>query len=308
MYEKILKDEYGICPDHINETKGGFSAKAYKVQAGNRFYFLKVYDKSLPTMQPFIRRIDYYMPLLARLASETQIAENVVKPVLTKTGAFKYETDANAFLLFDFEEGETPGRKLTAEQTAELAGIIAQLHQTDKKYYQNLTGLSENLSLPFCENLPKYLHESEFRVLTENTELILDAVKETLYLKESERMKCGDRSVLCHGDAHNFNLIQGNKLILCDWEDLRAAPPEADLFIYLHMDNPHWDIFIETYKQTRSGFVLNEKLLRFYQLRRILEDIAIDIERLTLENPSEAEEKQALEWISLSVGSLKGLM
>lgn len=38
--------------------------------------------------------------------------------------------------------------------------------------------------------------------------------------------------VLCHTDAHGWNLIQSNKLVLVDWEGLRLAPPEADLNMF----------------------------------------------------------------------------
>ena len=59
-YNDIVKERFGINPKAVHEARGGFSAKAYRVDAGDRAYFLKVYDKSLPTMQPFIRRIDTY--------------------------------------------------------------------------------------------------------------------------------------------------------------------------------------------------------------------------------------------------------
>ena len=40
------------------------------------------------------------------------------------------------------------------------------------------------------------------------------------------------RYALCHTDIHGWNLMQEDRLILIDWEGLKLAPVEADLFSF----------------------------------------------------------------------------
>jgi thiamine kinase-like enzyme len=43
-------------------------------------------------------------------------------------------------------------------------------------------------------------------------------------------MKAGNHAMqLCHTDAHGWNLMQNQNLMLIDWEGLKLAPVEADL-------------------------------------------------------------------------------
>jgi len=62
----LLKLKYGIISDFVSPVAGGFSAKAAYLAAGadGVEYFVKIYDKSLPTTRFFIERIDNYMPVL----------------------------------------------------------------------------------------------------------------------------------------------------------------------------------------------------------------------------------------------------
>jgi len=62
----LLKTEYGITVKTISPAVGGFSTKAaYRVAGADGIdYFVKVYDKSLPTTRFLIERIDVYMPAL----------------------------------------------------------------------------------------------------------------------------------------------------------------------------------------------------------------------------------------------------
>lgn len=53
----LLKSEYNIVSDNIAPVAGGFSAKAYRVKdVDGTEYFVKAYDKSLPTTCFFVEK------------------------------------------------------------------------------------------------------------------------------------------------------------------------------------------------------------------------------------------------------------
>jgi aminoglycoside phosphotransferase (APT) family kinase protein len=79
------------------------------------------------------------------------------------------------------------------------------------------------------------------------------------------------KMVLCHTDAHGFNLIQGDNLFLVDWESIKVAPAEVDLVMFSKKD--YWDIFIKHYLNLRPDFELDSEILIFFILRRKIEDI-----------------------------------
>jgi len=155
----LLKSEYGIVSNSIFPVPGGFSTKAAYRVAGvdGSEYFLKVYDKSLPTTRPFVERIDVYMPVLDWLSASSTLHGRVLTPVPARGGAYKAETGGDVYVLFIYVRGETPGvQGMTRTQTVELAEILALLHDAGEAVPLEMPGLAENISLPFCEQLTDF--------------------------------------------------------------------------------------------------------------------------------------------------------
>ena len=65
---------------------------------------------------------------------------------------------------------------------------------------------------------------------------------------------------------------------------------------------------METYTTARQGYQINKELLYFYTLRRRVEDVAVDIQRLTEESPNEAESEELLNWIKIGVDKIQELL
>ena len=131
--------------------------------------------------------------------------------------------------------------------------------------------------------------------------MLHSAIKQALHLRDTIRLGYSPL-VLCHGDAHGNNVIQSRRLVLADWEDLRRAPAEADLFIYTM--HKHGDALLKAYAAARNGYQINHELLYFYILRRRIEDVWFDIQRLTEESPDETEKAQLLVWIRQSIDEI----
>jgi len=106
--------------------------------------------------------------------------------------------------------------------------------------------------------------------------------------------------VLCHNDIHGWNVItQGDRLVLLDWEGLRFAPREADLFMFKYERywGQRWDEFYDVYSKIQPHSEINETTMRFFQLRRRLNDVDEYINNIVLDNESDeviAEARQVL--------------
>ena len=310
----LLESTYGITPTSISTAKGGFSTKAAYSVAGTdgTQYFVKVYDKSLPTTRFFVDRIDMYMPVLDWLSASPALCERVLKPVSTLGGAYKAETDNDVCAVFLYVDGESPGVSgMTRKQTVELAETLALLHDIGGAIPFEAYGLDEDISLSFCERLIQYLsrpdtlNEKLFALVSPHAPTLVNACHEALRLHDTVRIGCSP-IVLCHGDAHGNNLIQGERLVLADWEDLRWAPAEADLFI--HAWHKHGDVLLEAYAAARNGYRINKELLYFYTSRRRIEDVWVDIQRLIEESPDETEVAEIYDLLPQGIADVQALL
>ncbi|MCL1794667.1 MAG: aminoglycoside phosphotransferase family protein [Oscillospiraceae bacterium] len=310
----LLKSKYKIISDSIFPAKGGFSAKAaYRVVSSDGIeYFVKVYDKFLPTTRFFVERIDLYMPVLDWLSTTPALHGRILTPISTFDGLYKAETDNDVYTVFLFVGGDAPGvHGMTKKQTAELAETLARLHDTGDDVPFEMPGLSEDISLSFCEQLVWYLSKADtkndklYNFVSPYADMLIKASREALSLRDTIRTGYSP-IVLCHGDAHGNNVIQGEQLVLADWEDLRWAPAEADLFI--HAWHKHSNTFLEAYAIARRGYFINKELLCFYTLRRRIEDVWVDMQRLIEESPDETERAKSLAWITEGIEEIQKLI
>ncbi|MCG8482520.1 MAG: hypothetical protein MJA31_04355, partial [Clostridia bacterium] len=65
---------------------------------------------------------------------------------------------------------------------------------------------------------------------------------------------------------------------LLDFDNLLLAPVEADLFAFYQQ--PRWEQLLSLYQKTHPHYKVNERLMEFYNLRRVLIDIWEEIELL----------------------------
>jgi thiamine kinase-like enzyme len=300
---EMLNRRYNIPDASLSETRAGWSALAYKVTSGDKNYFLKVYDKHRYTSQSWIKGIDDYMPVLLWLEKNTGLHGRIPSTVLTADGNYKCEDEDYIYLLFDFIEGVTLCTKtLDKTQIRELAGIIAELHNNGDKAPVPLKNLYETFDVSFCGNFLNDLRSDKtkrsadlYKVLSPYNEIIFNKIQELKELAENLRT-CKPQFVLCHTDIHGWNVMQAESLKLIDWEGLKQAPPEADLFSFSKdfFFDYAWDDFMSAYGKFRSDYRENPIAMRFYRLRRRLEDAAAFTEGLLYDNLNEKDREQSL--------------
>ncbi|XID94519.1 phosphotransferase family protein [Paenibacillaceae bacterium WGS1546] len=301
----LLFRHYGLNARQIVPSSGGWSALAYRVETDERIFFLKMYEKNRASTPKWTALIDHYVPLLLRLGQRSVLQGKLPVPVPTLDGRCKCENDEGIYLLYEHIDGDTIGsRPLTKRQVGQLAEIVAELHACDRATLaESGTALAqrftEDFSLPFLSALERSVLD-RLPLLEADIRGAIAPYVRPLRSHMEHALKLGlslkDRPLrygLCHTDLHNWNLMtSGDHLILIDWEGMKLAPAEADwMFV---ADRPYADEFLDLYRRRHPGFTIDTDALRFYRLRRKLEDIWEFAEQLLFDEQDAEERAETL--------------
>jgi thiamine kinase-like enzyme len=310
-FKFILKEQFGVDCTDINEAHGGLSAMNYKIDTEGKTFFLKVYDKKKTKSSLWTENINVYMPILVWLNDNTKLKGKIVRPIKTNHGDFRFDDTEHVLLLFDYIEGETVGKTLNHSQLLEAAEIMACLHSYGSDVPVVTDQIREDFSIPFCNSLEQFISASYSTspadvkaILQPCLSLLLSINNELKSLSEIVKQK-NAKMVLCHTDAHGYNLIQSEHLVLVDWEGIKLAPAEADLLMFYK--EAYWDIFITHYMKMCPDFILDDDILRFYILRRKIEDIWAFIEGILFDHLSVEHRKRDLTHLTNCCNKLNDL-
>ncbi len=294
----ILKEYYGIEATNIEQQIGGWSALAFLIRTESEKYFLKVYSKDRPSIAQWIYAIDRYVPLVKWLHNNTILKDNIINPIYTKFNSYKCEDDKYVYVLFEYVEGDTIGENsLNYYQINELAKIIGLLHGSTSTIPYELKEqfINENFDIEFCDRLTSFIADDLFAkedallfTVKPYIECLSDLINRISQLSDSLKHK-PTQFVVCHSDAHNWNIIQSNSLVLIDWECLKLALPEQDLVLFAA--EPYAMQFLFEYKKYVTYNVPNIDAFEFYYIKRKLEDIWEWIKQLRIEGLVLPEDK-----------------
>lgn len=281
----LLQSRYVLLCNDVTETVGGLSADAFRNIAGREKYFLKVYNKKNVQSVLWISNIDRYMPVLLQLLEVFGLRDRLARPIMTQNAHWRVEDEDNVYILFSYIDGDTVGDKLmTQQQVLELAELIARLHSVPLDKLHDLCLFTEDFSVSFCDALANSVASGDVGIESLEWRLMegcsTELCKRIHRLRKLSQILSGkhiDRH-LCHTDVHGWNLMASDHLVLVDWEGLRLATPEADLYMFLH--KPWWDCFWTYYRRFRPGTELNPELMESYLLKRKLEDIWVFLSRI----------------------------
>jgi len=276
----ILQTEYGITADNISSAVGGLSASAYKVDSAQGTFWLKAYDKRKTSTIAQLDKLNLCMAVASWLHDNTGLKGKINAPLLTNEGAIKVETQNHAYLVFDYIDGTTIcTTPLSINQQKELADIVGELHQYGADMPFDFTSIQENFDIPCTELLKMPRKPNSSFCVYQQHDMLMEAINKAFKLANLVKSKQLP-FVLCHADIHGWNLIQNDRLMLIDWESIKFAPAEADLYTFWgdwYWGNSnwgsYWDTFLPVYQKLRPEYVVCEDTLRFYQIRRHIEDI-----------------------------------
>lgn len=301
--KSVLKNQYDVNTTDILPQKGGWASLAYRVSNRNQSYFLKVYEKDRASTPKLTALIDHYMPVILWLWHKNHLKGKISVPFLTNSGQYKSEDEYGVYLLYDYIEGETVGKRdLSEVQARQLAKIITELHAYGEDVPVRTDTIREDFDVPFLQSLQQLLHTEKDRFPFNVWELInpfIPHLKNLMHTVEdlSQHLKkCDLPMALCHTDLHNWNLMQsGQQLMVIDWEGLKLAPVEADLMFIV--GKPYFNEFLSIYRETHRNFEIDSYALQFYQNRRRLEDIWEFIEQLLYDDQSDQERAVTMNYL-----------
>ena len=303
LFTNVLSKYFNLTVTYSSEQEGGWSARAFKISTTNGIYFLKVYDKQRTATAQWTSTIDVYMPIVIWLNNNTGLESKILCPILTIDGQYRCEDEHFIYLLFPYIDGYTLcDKQMSNTQVKEIAEILAELHRYGENIPVKTSAIIEDFSVPFCSELRNILSSMDKQtdnetvsILKEYETILIKNVEETEILAQ-KLSKENLKFVLCHTDVHGWNLMQYDKLILIDWEGMKLAPPEADLFAFI--GDLFWHKcskeFIAYYKKVNPDFIINTEVLTFYQIRRRIEDICAFASGLLYENIDDDERRQSL--------------
>ncbi|NLB91583.1 MAG: aminoglycoside phosphotransferase family protein [Clostridiales bacterium] len=277
----LLFTAYSLSPCSITQVQGGWAANAYLVISNQRHYFLKVFDKHRSTAQYWIQKIPYYISILHHLHKHTPFKKEIIMPICTKENSCWYENEDFLLMLYPYIQGEVLGdTHLSLPQQKELAAIIANLHLHGSQVPKDLLTDRETFDPSFGDSLKTLIknnyedHSLVQKATAPYTYILLESISK-LQSDAYVLRKNALPYVLCHTDLHGWNLIQSKKLLLLDWEGLKFAPAEADLFSFSEgfFFDYALDPVIKTYQQIHPQYQINQTALTYYQLRRRIEDV-----------------------------------
>lgn len=234
----------------------------------------------------------------------------VVAPLATKDGRTVVRLgDRYAVTLFPLVAGE-PGSFHdipTPAQRADMAAVLARLHRASvpgvprhDPALEARSALDAALSAlgtswdggPYAERTRELLtaHEGEVRAALAR----FDASANRLAAMPDADL------VVTHGETHRGNtLTDGGRLLLIDWDTVRLAPPERDLWMGLGDDT----VARERYER-ETGHVVSAELTAFYELRWALDDITLYVRDFREPHGASADLAQAWDGLEGSVGWL----
>ncbi|MCG8539493.1 MAG: aminoglycoside phosphotransferase family protein [Clostridia bacterium] len=286
MYEDVLRYVYNIDTYKVQQIQGGWSACAYKVQGNDKKeYFLKVYDKIRPSTQNMYTSLHISSRVLRWLNSYSSLTNDIVELINTLDNQCIYEDEKNIYILYKYIHGKTPrDEKISNTHFNILSNIIAKLHTYGSEIPFDLTVITEDFNIPFYDNLLNFVTK-EYSSCSKDLKEVLSEHLNTI-IHQLQRLMAIQKNIvkenidyrLCHTDIHKGNIIIDDSVHLLDFDNLLLAPVEADLFAFYQQ--PRWERLLSLYKKTHPHYKVNEQLMKFYNLRRVLIDIWEEIELL----------------------------
>jgi len=288
----------------ISALPGGWSARSYRLDVtGGSAFVLKVYDRS-PDGRQWLAASAERLPLLPRLRQAG--FPWLPAPIATPAGSFVEPFGDFDLLLSEYVPGDHPPADSAAwpeSLVRHLAERVAALHSLVGSEL-SATLPREDYRLVFRAPLLAALERlrsvgpADRPGVIGLRDLLLSREAELLrLLRRTEQLADGARGrgaalVLCHADLHQQNLIltTEGELYLLDWEGLRLAPAEQDLFFWA--DGVHGEALLGHYRRARSGACLNADTFAYYYHYRNLEDLEAWVSRIVnLDRGEEADRR-----------------
>ncbi|HAT8894499.1 TPA: aminoglycoside phosphotransferase family protein [Legionella pneumophila] len=282
----FLRQGYRIVSSKLHFVEVG-SFYGFIVETNtDKKYFLKVYPEyqSLVPIHPTIESLHQTGIALNRFKHEFGM-NNLSYMLADVAGHYCFMTNGLILTLFDYIEGIHPSYSPNQLLADKMAILLFQLHQIPIKEFS--TFAREDFNIEYALGLAAWVEHqvkiqetthalSMLSQLDENKENLLNGLTR-LQLGREQFNKQGLSFVITHGDPHHYNVLQTPlDLWLVDWDGIKIAPRERDLWHYLDAS------LMNAYCKMNPQFTINRELCEFYRLQRFFEDCRYYLEQVLL--------------------------
>lgn len=280
----------------ITQQVGGYVAEVFLVETATHIGWLKCYDRNRAITARVLADAHFYLSVTYWMQHHTPLSGRITAPYQTRDGQFLIDDGGRyVAILFDYVVGRTPrDHPLTPAQRTHLVHSVAMMHAMTDDVPLPAHTVIEDFGAPWTRPLAQML-EGEWDAFDADIRAVLMPHRDRLQAMLVRFVQAGyhlrrqpPALVLCHTDIHGYNVIvSGDQTHLLDFEGLKLAPAEHDFMFWV--DDAAWPEILATYQQIRPDVVPDPHLIRFYQERRLLEDVYDYLEQLMCEALTSAE-------------------
>ncbi len=277
----------------ITPQIGGYVADVFLIETATHVGWLKCYDRHRAITHRVLAQASFYLHVTHWLSQHSALANRITAPIPTLDGQFIIDSgDRFVAIMFTYVHGMTLRESVMTEaQRHHLVTTVALLHSATTAVPKATVSVIEDFAAPWAPTLAHMLDDQWHHVAPDVQTLLLPCRHSLQSLlvqfvhAELHYRAHPPPMVLCHTDIHGYNIIvDGGHTTLLDFEGLKIAPVEHDLMFWV--DDNAWPDMLTSYQEIRPNVVPQPALVRFYQVRRLLEDVYDYLEQLVVEQPT----------------------
>lgn len=289
----------------------GYGSHHWKIGAAGELRWFATLDDLVARRRSSHDTLDFTFAALDAALTTATAAKRagldfVVAPLLAPDGDVLLRLgETYALSLYPHVDGRTYGfgDVLPAQHRLQLLEMLAALHDLDEDVRRSachdelavqcrdgLASALEQLSVPwdggpYGERCRTLLHG--------HVSAVADRLQRFDALSAEARSRT-ERMVLTHGEPHPGNLIRtGDGLVIVDWDTVRVAPPERDLWLLEPGDGS-----VAAAYTARTGRAVLPEMMELYRLAWTLTDVAMFVTQLS--NPHERSADTEVAWNALA--------
>ncbi|MBM4414658.1 MAG: hypothetical protein FJ040_14565 [Chloroflexi bacterium] len=293
IFIHAISQRYGWgAPLRITPHIGGYVADVFLIETATHVGWLKCYDRQRVITDRVLAHATFYLHVTHWLSQHSALAKRITAPIPTLDGQFVIDSGHRyVAIMFTYVQGMTLREStMTDAQRHHLVTTVALLHRATAEVPMPTNRVIEDFAAPWAPRMARML-DDEWHQCAPDVQALVTPYRHSLQSllvqfvhAELHYRMYPPPMVLCHTDIHGYNIIvDGDHTTLLDFEGLKIAPVEHDFMFWV--DDNAWPDMLACYHETRPHAVPQPALVRFYQVRRLLEDVYDYLEQIIVEQP-----------------------
>jgi spectinomycin phosphotransferase len=300
----FVRERFGLSADAAEMLDvGDAGSRIFRVRTEHDDLFVKVRPGS--ANEPGLR--------LPRFLADRGI-DVAVASIATTTGALFGELDGGHVVAYPYVDGASGGEAgMAADHWRRLGAALRRIHDltvppelADTMLTEDFTPADLPRVLAIAEAVRERPQDPVVRKLADlwrARRADLDRITERIAVLADLARTRSDERAICHADIHPWNVLvrADGSIAIVDWDDAKLAPRERDLMmigIFAADDPGGRRAFDEGY----GAFEADPVLIAYYQLERVVQDLAANGDEILRDGESDEARKEGLRRMHATFG------